>query len=163
MSKVLLYVKETFKGGGDRLHALPLKYQQITLSFKYTQISIDTILKQKEIKPVFEDSKFEVLSNLVFIDEIHAGQYFGETGGFVLNVSEELDDGKNGMTGIKAEREFMSFRQWYGKDGNCFSGVSVASKGRVELLGVSKIDFLAYANNDAWQVIWWLYCLTFRL
>jgi len=40
----------------------------------------------------------------------------------------------------------------YGRDGNAFSNVSITGKGRVELLGISKIDFLAYASNDAWQV-----------
>lgn len=145
------YVKESFKGGGHRLHPLPLKYQQITLAFKYKDIKLSTLLSNNEIKPCFHDSTFEILCNLIFIDEIQEGGYFGETGGFLQNVTEETQVDQQ-MSGLKPEREFMSFRQWYGKDGNCFSNVSIASKGRVELLGVSKIDYLAYAGNEAWQV-----------
>jgi hypothetical protein len=150
ISKIIHFIKEKFKEGGFKLHPLPLRYQQITKRFAYTSIDAEKIIADGQVKLLRSDSKYELVNRLIQIGEANFGNWFGESGNFLLNVSEE--DVNPSIYVLYPERQFISDRQWFGIDGNWYNNVSIVAKGRVDLIGLSKYDFHTYASNKTWQV-----------
>lgn len=111
ISKLIHFVKETYKGDlGYRCHPLPAHLQHITTKFNYRQLDCKTLIANKHIIPVFQDSKFELTNELLFVGKVEEGQHFGEVGGFVMCPNEE--DASERLYGLNPEREFMSYLRW---------------------------------------------------
>lgn len=109
---MIRFIQEDFRKGGSKLVALPLKYQQTTDSNDQSHIRIGDLVKKGDFKPVYTDSKFKLLNRIIELEDISVGNHFGETGNFLMNVSEELQISRNKPT-FNSEREFLSIRQWY--------------------------------------------------
>ena len=137
--------------GSKFLYVLPAKYQLASVNFSFSSVQASDLISSGEIIPFSQSSKFSIIYKSFELTTVYPGTHFGESHRFVASMNENLvypteaDDSAIRKFAIGNEADFV------GRKKNPCSA-SIVAAGKVELIGISKLDFHKFSTGVTWKV-----------